>query len=387
MLQAKGLVGGFLHREYVTHDARLVIETILAARERGAVTANYARCQGVLTEGGSAVGVTARDMVSEDEFHVRSRVVVNATGPWQPPAAGSQEAGPDMSLTKGVHALLSRDRLPLRQAVAFFSPRDGRPVFAVPQNGFVYIGTTETAYDGDPASVAVAATDIDYLVEAAAGAFPGRRIEASDVVASWAGVRPLAPANRRDADRASRRYVLRWDSQGVLSILGGKLTLHRRVARAALAAVARRQGWRLPQTVAAPEDNMLPGAVWPTPRPNVASALAQRGLGADAARHLMDTYGGRSRLFVPLLDERPDLAKPISDAAPHTWVEVAFAMEREMAVKPEDFTRRRTDLELSLAAAGASMPSFSHDGRCPVASDAVPTPRSRGAAVEQRSAT
>jgi glycerol-3-phosphate dehydrogenase len=366
LLASGGLAGGFLHREYVTHDARLVIETILAARDRGAVTANYVRRQGVLTQGGCAVGVLARDTVSGDEFEIRARVVVNATGPWAPPVAGWRNGAPAMALSKGVHAVLPRRRLPIRQAVAFFSPQDGRPLFAVPQDGIVYLGTTETPYEGDPARVAVEGADIEYLAEAAAQAFPGRQIRAADVVASWAGVRPLVSANWRDADRLSRRYVLRWNSEGVLSILGGKLTLHRRVARAAMATMARRHGW--PVRGADPEaESRLPGAVWPTPPLEVAAGLARGGLGADAARHLMDTYGGRARHFAPILDQCPTWGHAISPGAPHIWAELAFAVHHEMVVRPDDFTRRRTDLGLLMAAEGVAAPSSLHTWEPPAA--------------------
>jgi len=387
LLDSEGLAGGFLHREYVTHDARLVIETILAARGQGATTANYVRRQRPLAQGGRTTGVVAQDMVSGDAFEIRARVVVNATGPWPPPSGVGQRSGaPTMSLTKGVHVLLPRPRLPIRHAVAFFSPRDGRPLFAVPQSQFVYIGTTETSYEGDPARVGVDRADVAYLTEAAARAFPTQHVTTADVAASWAGVRPLVSGNRRDVDRLSRRYVLRWNSQGELSILGGKLTLHRRVARAALAAIARRSHWRARRRESRGAD-LLPGALWRTPPHEVALDLARAGLEPSAARHLMDTYGSRARHFAEILEQSPAGGERISPAAPHLWAELDFAIRHEMAIETEDFTRRRTDLGLSLAAAGVAMPRSLDAWQLPAVPGHMAAAPPRGPSLMQRSAT
>ena len=365
LLASTGLAGGLLNREYVTHDARLVIETILAAREHGAVTANYVARREYIVERNRVVGVLARDMVSGASFDIRSRVVVNATGPWRPATHGPDACEDGrLTLTKGAHALLPRRRLPIRQAVSFPSPRDGRPLFAVPQHGFVYIGTTETPYRGDPADVTAGPHDISYLVEAAASAFPTCRLRVEDVAATWAGVRPLVAARGKGPGRLSRRYTIHWDSAGALSILGGKLTLHRRGARAAVAAIVRNEGLGANSRPMLREAEPLPGAVWPTPPAEIVSALEQSGLAAATVRHLTDTYGSRSARFVGLLREQSVWGAEISEALPHIWAEVVFAIRHEMAVEPEDFLTRRSDFSLRLAAAGQN-PTYPQEAPWP----------------------
>jgi glycerol-3-phosphate dehydrogenase len=355
LLAPDGLAGGLLHQEYVTHDSRLVVETILAAREGGAVTANYVSRVVSLTEKGRAIGAVAHDAISGGRFDIRARVVVNATGPWRE-TASSQGAGAPITLTKGAHVLLPDHRLPLQQAVAFLSPRDGRALFGVPQSGFVYLGTTETPYHGNPGDVVADGADVAYLVEAASAAFPSCGLSAADVAASWAGVRPLVSTRGRALGQLSRRYTMQWDADGVLTILGGKLTLHRRMARAALGAIARQGalgGFR-PST--AHDMAPLPGAVWSTPPSEVTAALLQHGLSHVSAAHLTDTYGARAAAFVTLLRERPDWARRIAAPLPHVWAEVGFAMRHEMAVCADDFLRRRGDLALRLAAEGLDVP-------------------------------
>ena len=141
--------------------------------------------------------------------------MVNCTGPWTDRTVAMSKAlssGPLLRPTKGVHIVVDREKLPLTHAVVAQHPKDKRVLFGIPWGDRTYIGTTDTDYDGDPGDVAATLEDIDYLIEASAAYFPDHRLQRSDVIATWAGLRPLmAPVGRGgdiDESAVSREHQI-----------------------------------------------------------------------------------------------------------------------------------------------------------------------------------
>lgn len=227
------VAGAALYGEYAVDDARLTLEVVRAAVARGARAANYARVEGAVRDrAGGLRAVQVRDMLSGEGYEIPVRVVVNAAGPWAAGAAAllaGDDPGLRLRLSKGVHVVVPASRLPLRQAVYFEEP-DGRLVFAVPHGATAYVGTTDTPYEGDPATVAADAEDVAYLLAAARSAFPAAGLGPADLVAAWAGVRPLLAQPGRSTGRTSRRDEILVGRSGVISVAGGKLTGFRRMA-------------------------------------------------------------------------------------------------------------------------------------------------------------
>ncbi len=371
LLRSAGLLGALLYHEFATHDARLVLETMLAARTEGTVALNYVGLVDFLVGGGRVAGGILQDQLTGLTLEARAKAVVNAAGPWSDALVRTLDLKRHrLRLTKGVHIVLPRHRLPLSVGVNLFSPRDGRAFMARPAGPLVFVGPTETDYQGDPSAVAAEAADRDYLLETVHAYFPEARITAADVVGMTAGLRPLYDRPGRAVGEVSRSYEMVWGPRGLLSVLGGKLTLHRLAAQEAVRFLE-------PQFGGAPMSPnggapLLPGGQWVEPAERIAGQLRASGLAPESVEHLLGTYGGRSAAFLDMLRDHPQGGEPIVPGLPHIWAEMSFALGWEMAVKPEDYLSRRSDLALMAAAAGRGLPETilprweSLSGRTPV---------------------
>src|SRR5262249_48229015 len=149
LLRPDDLYGAGAYYEYLTDDARLVVENIKSAAALGAVIANYAEVAALAIDGARLTAAVVHDTVSAAEITVRARVIVNAAGPWVDAVRLLQGAGerPRLHLTKGIHVVLPRERLNVSHLVIMNAP-DRRSVFAEPRGSVVYVGTTDTDYQG-----------------------------------------------------------------------------------------------------------------------------------------------------------------------------------------------------------------------------------------------
>ncbi|HEX8138999.1 MAG TPA: glycerol-3-phosphate dehydrogenase/oxidase [Pyrinomonadaceae bacterium] len=356
LLPRAGLEGGYLCREYLTHDARLVWETVLAASLSGACTLNYVRLLEFLFARGRVAGGVVCDEFTDRTLEVRARVVVNTTGPWSDRLTSRIENGSRrLRLTKGVHVILPRRLLPLTHGVIFFSRADKRPLVALPSDNLVVVGPTETEYEGEPGRAEPEPQDIEYLLDALASFFPGFPLSPADVQAR-AGLRPLYDQTGKPPGEVSRAYHIEWQREGLLSVLGGKLTLHAHAAKETLSVLACSFG----PTDAAPRRDRsvvrgLPGALWPRGGPEaVAGKLRESGAGPNTVAHLLDTYGSRALLVADLLAEEPAWLEPVAPPLPFILAEAIFSMRYEMATCAQDFAERRTDLALRAEVEGRS---------------------------------
>src|SRR5207253_2817890 len=150
-LRTEGLRGAGRYWDCRTDDARLVLETILAAVQEGAVAVSYGRVTALLKEAGRIVGARLVDRLGGGELTVRARVVVNATGPWVDSVANlDAPTAPRLRPTKGVHVLVPRARVGNRAAVVLHAVQDGRVMFVIPWGGQALVGTTDTDHEGAP---------------------------------------------------------------------------------------------------------------------------------------------------------------------------------------------------------------------------------------------
>jgi glycerol-3-phosphate dehydrogenase len=357
LLPRAGLEGGYLCREYMTHDARLVWETVLAASLSGACPLNHVRLLEFLFARGRVAGGVVCDELTGRTLEVQARVVVNTTGPWSDRLTSRiDKRARLLRLTKGVHLILPRRLLPLTHGVIFFSPTDKRPLVAVPSDNLVIVGPTETEYAGEPGRAEAEPEDIAYLLESLASFFPGFPVSPADVVAR-AGLRPLYDQTGKPPGEVSRAYHIEWQRAGLLSVLGGKLTLHAHAATETLSVLARSFG---PTGGPTQRHNSpvqgLPGARWPEGGAEaVAVKLQEAGLGQDSVAHLLDTYGSRAALFADLLAEEPAWRDRLAPPLPFILAEAVFSMRSEMATCAQDFAERRTDLALRAEVEGRSL--------------------------------
>ncbi|MDY7041376.1 MAG: glycerol-3-phosphate dehydrogenase/oxidase, partial [Chloroflexota bacterium] len=191
LVAGRGLLGAARFYDAQVDDARLTLTTAKAAHLHEAVMTNYTRVAGLMSAGGKIVGALLVDELSGQEIEVRARVIVNATGIWVDGVRELDEhhSGPMTRPTKGIHLVISRDKLCSQHAVTFDSPRDGRHIFLIPWDDLALIGTTDTDYEGALDKPTASPDDVEYLLEAVQHAFPGAQTKHSDIISTFAGLR------------------------------------------------------------------------------------------------------------------------------------------------------------------------------------------------------
>jgi glycerol-3-phosphate dehydrogenase len=348
-LRRDDLVGGAEYYDASTDDARLTLANIIAAEERGAVAMNHVAVVRLVREGNRVVGAVVRDEVEGSEATVRASVVVNATGAWTDTvrAMDTGDQRHAVRATKGVHIAVSRERLATHGALTLLSPVDGRVMFALPSTATTIIGTTDTPTDERPEEVRASRADIDYLLATANVFFPSAGLTPADVVAAWAGIRPLVASGfTRDPASASREHRIDRSASGLISVSGGKLTTYRAMAAEVVDGVEHALGRR--PSPSHTDRVALPGG----DLQSFDDALREAELNvgdAAVARRLVEAHGTRWRDVAALTTEEPALARRMVRDLPYLLAEVVYAVEREMAVTLADVLVRRLRVAYEMA--------------------------------------
>jgi glycerol-3-phosphate dehydrogenase len=320
-----------VYYEAGTNDSRLALATVTAAARSGAVVANYLRAVDLDLAPGKISRVLLRGR--DGETTVRCRSVVNATGPWLDLIRKLEDSDcePIARLSKGIHVVLTPDEK-WRAAVAV-SLDDGQHLYAVPCDDRILLGTTEQEYDGDPASVAAEPEDVSYLLQRAEQFLRPEMLHRERVVSAFAGLRVL-PRGEGPALHASRDHLSRVGPGGMVSVAGGKLTTHRRIALDALR--------QLPHSVRPRRLSLsevpLPGA-FPAPTEDLRSCLDN-----STVDHLLHLYGSETSELLGYGKENDNALEKITPGAPDIWAQVSHAVRDEWASTAEDIIYRRTTL-------------------------------------------
>ncbi len=260
-LKTDGLLGGASYWDAATDDSALTLANVLDAREAGAVALNHASVEQLTETGGRVTGAVVRDGIAQRNVTVRARVVVNAAGPWTDSLRRMEDplSTPAVLGTKGVHISVPAHRVGNRAAVTMLSPVDGRVMFCLPAGEQTIVGTTDTATTARPEQVRADRGDVQYLLDSVNGFVPGAALGPRDVIAAWAGIRPLVSSgNSGDPASASREHEITTGPKGVVAISGGKLTTYREIAEQVTDLVARRAGKTAARCTTA--ERALPGA-------------------------------------------------------------------------------------------------------------------------------
>ncbi len=231
LLKKDGMRGAGYYVEYKTDDARLTLEIMKKAVEKGAYALNYMKVNNLIYNDGKIVGVDVIDLINETAYEFKAKKIVNATGPWvdEIREIDQSKKGKTLQLTKGIHLVFDQKKFPLKQAIYFDEP-GGRMIFAIPRDGKTYVGTTDTFYKGDKANPKMTYEDRDYVLKAIKYMFPNVDITEDDIESSWAGIRPLIHEEGKDPSEISRKDEIFVSDSGLISIAGGKLTGYRKMA-------------------------------------------------------------------------------------------------------------------------------------------------------------
>ncbi|MFN4256043.1 MAG: glycerol-3-phosphate dehydrogenase/oxidase [Saprospiraceae bacterium] len=338
-------------------DARYCLAIVQSAAEAGAVVANHLEVVGFQKDSsGQLCAADAREAFSGNVFSVRARQFLNCTGPFADRLrlAANADSRPRIRPSKGIHIVLPPEVLGSADAMLIPKTRDGRVVFAIPFEGRTMLGTTETEHPDLGAEPLPTPAEVDFLLETAQP-FLAQKLDAASVKASFGGLRPLLAApEKRAAKNLLRDHEVEHDpASGLVSLLGGKWTTYRLMARDAVDFVCQKLGNAEPCRTAthrlAGAENFAPAA-WPQLR-------AAFGLPEDVCRHLLEKYGSRAAKVAALTRDRPELAARILEGWPFIRAEIVHAARAEMACTADDFLARRLRLAFTdRAAAQAAAP-------------------------------
>lgn len=334
------LRGGARYYDAATDDVRLTLATVRAAAEAGATIVNHAEVRLLRRAGAHVTGATVVDRLTGKAVDVTARAVVNATGPWSDAIRrmADPQATTSVRGTKGVHIAVPRDRVGNRDALTILSAVDGRVMFVLPAGSLTIIGTTDTDYTGPIDEVRATRADVDYLLRSANQYFPAARLQASDVTAAWAGIRPLVAGGGSDPGSTSREHSITWTAPGLLTVTGGKLTTYRSMAASVVNQVVRALGVSV--RPAATHQAVLPGGDMRSMDEEIAAATATIGI-PPLAEHLVRMHGTAWHAVWTIVGTNVALSAPVVPTLPYIVAELHYAVEQEMALTLGDLLIRR----------------------------------------------
>jgi glycerol-3-phosphate dehydrogenase len=344
-LKKDGLKGCGLYYDAQVNDARLVLENVLAAEEKGAHCFNY--CRVTQIDGGSPLArVFYRDELSNESGVITASCLVNASGPWANQTAKmlSENALKLVRPTRGTHIVLP-EILP-DYAVLIATPKDNRVIFVIPWRGYSLVGTTDLDDPGNPDLTHPTEEEIQYLLSEAGRVFPGYEWNRNKVIAAFAGLRPLAWADDNHASSVSREDKILRDGNR-LTIVGGKLTTYHAMASKALAQVLQ----ILQKKPGGKWHDRLPGAPdkpWGLfLKEETSKWVSKYGIKESEASHLVHLYGQKAGDVLNLLEKNPGFREPLHPERPELLAQVAYAIQNEKAIHLEDVMLRRLEIGYS----------------------------------------
>jgi len=349
-LRAEGLRVAFEYADcQVPYPERLVLENVLDGVARGGVALNHAEVTGFDLAAGRLRAVHVRDALSGKETTIGARVFVNASGPWVDRVLGLAGVGGPRRIggTRGTHVVLRPEGTLPEQAVYAPALSDGRPFFTIPWEGFWLIGTTDIRTDESPDTVSATSEEVDYLLGEANQLLQAPGLDREHAVYTYAGIRPLPYAEGKREGAVTRKAILVRHSgkeppEGLISVIGGKLTTYRNLGRKVVRLVGKQLGKRCGRETA---DLPLPGAR-ELDESSWASLVAEMAVSPASQRHLLNLYGSRAVEVLRFAREANVGAEPVVEGAPDLAAEVLFSTRHEAAQHVEDVLLRRTGLAL-----------------------------------------
>ncbi|CAA9460348.1 MAG: Glycerol-3-phosphate dehydrogenase [uncultured Rubrobacteraceae bacterium] len=353
-LEPEGLLGAAMYYDgQVEYAERLAVENAVSAREHGAVVLTYAGVDRLIVEDGSVVSVEFTDLLGGGKHTVRAPVTVNVAGPWVDEVLRRMDFAEERMIggTKGSHLVVDPfPGAPAGEALYAEAKEDGRPYFIVPWNGRYLIGTTDLRYEGDLDEVVASEEEIDYLINETNTVIPTANLTREKVLFTYSGIRPL-PYEPEGAEGGVTRGHLVYDHaghdpriDGLVSIIGGKLTTYRNLARETVNEVYEKLGRKAPECRTG--ESPLPGGAAPDFDEFTANFKLTSGLAEELAVRLLRLYGARAPEVLAEAGEDHSLRVPLGPSATvETGIigaEILYAFRRELAEKLGDVLLRRS---------------------------------------------
>jgi glycerol-3-phosphate dehydrogenase len=325
---------------------RLVAEWLMEAVDAGATVRNHMEALAVDVAHGRVRGVLLRDQITGKDARVDAGWVFNCSGPWADRVcqrSAIRMAKPMLGGVRGSHIVLPR--FPGSPTAAIYTEAaDGRPIFVLPWNDQILVGTTEVADNGDPGKTVPSADEIGYLVRSVAQLFPRAKLSAQSVKHAFAGIRPLPYSLENRPSAVTRRHILHDHADDgvahMLSVIGGKLTTAASLAREC----ARKIGLN------AEEPNTMAVGPGPALDPLLDDAVLEiariGSVSEETARGMVEWHGKRAPDIARMALVSAELRAPICPHTSHVIAEVVEAYRRECAVTLGDVLLRRVPVAL-----------------------------------------
>jgi glycerol-3-phosphate dehydrogenase len=343
-LKKDSLIGALQYYDAQVDDARHTMMLARTAVAYGAVAATGTQVTGFLREGERIVGVRVCDLESQEEFEVRARVVINATGVWTDDTQelASERGRFQVKASKGVHLVVPRDRIQLDTGLILRTEKS--VLFVIPWGRHWIVGTTDTDWTLSKSHPAASSSDIDYVLDHVNSVLV-TPLARSDVEGVYAGLRPLLAGESEDTSLLSREHSVEVPVPGLVVVAGGKYTTYRVMAKDAVDRAARTLDRQVPESVT--EDVPTLGAEGFQALWNRRYALAaESGLHVARIEHLLGRYGNRIDDVLALLVDAPELARPLPNADDYLEVEVRYAALAEGVLHLDDVLARRTRISI-----------------------------------------
>jgi glycerol-3-phosphate dehydrogenase len=332
-LNRDGLTAAYtMYDAQVEFPERLVAEAVRDMTDAGGVAMNHVSAMRLVSPGGVLRGLDLRDEITGETAAVAANVVVNAAGPWVDEVLRGSDAerhDPLVGGTKGSHLVVDWPDGPTH---GIFAPAksDGRPFFIVPWHSHTLVGTTDLHYSGDPSQATCTSDELRYLLDEATQLFPATPLLREHVLYTYCGVRPLPymPPGTDESKIPRSHFIIdqvkRGGPDGLLSIVGGKLTTYRALARLAIPAIKKHASASVQPVVARTDDG--------------------RGKVEDGghSRDPLTLYGPHAGEVRALIDADAALGERICEHNPELLAQAAYAVEREQAMTLADVLLRRT---------------------------------------------
>ena len=333
IINSKDLIGAGTYAEYRTDDARLTLEIIKTALHFNGTAINYFKVIDINKQN-NIYHLTCLDKTTQKQFEITSKSVVNATGPWvdnisQLDLEGSPKR---ICLSKGIHIVIKKEKLPINNSI-YFEIEDGRLCFAIPRDKVVYVGTTDTAYNGKKDEPEINKGDVNYLLDALNKTF-NKNLKKSDIKSCWSGLRPLIKKEGVATKELSRKDEISISESGMITIAGGKLTGYRLMAKKIVDLICRKHNIKKNCNT---ENIKINGSSFSDINElnnKISGQLTELEIKDYNANYLINNYGDQTLTILEIY--KKNHFKHIAEA------EAIFCLKNESLLNPLDFFLRRT---------------------------------------------
>ena len=343
-LRKSSFTGAIQYWDAQVDDARHTMTVVRTAAGFGALAANRVQVTGFLRQGERVTGASLVDVETGENFEVRAKQLINATGVWtdDTQALADTRGQFHVRASKGIHLVVPRDRLQSTTGIILRTEKS--VLFVIPWGRHWIIGTTDTDWSLDKSHPSASSSDIDYLLEHVNSVLTSP-LTREDVEGVYAGLRPLLTGESESTSKLSREHVVGHPVPGLVVVAGGKYTTYRVMAADAVDEAARSMDARVPDSCT--DQIPLTGAEGYRALWNQRRALAvSAGVHVARVEHMLNRYGSNVHDLLAMLRADPTLAEPLPGADDYLRVEAWYAVTHEGARHLEDVLARRTRISI-----------------------------------------